>query len=130
MTILISPAPPLVPQVVVTSQLEQVRDVCTISSVLVSPTDPAEANATNYIVNVDGSDVLLKRSESVSSDGVRYSTLVYESSCGAQYNITIAANNTCGQSPDAYEMLYVTFNSANNIHSKSFTNHLYNIVVR
>ena len=113
------------------------RDICAISSVLVSPTDPAEANATNYIVSVDGSEVPLKRRESVSSNGVRYSTLVYESSCGA-HDITIAANNTCGRSLGMYEItldpgrrfvlnvdgptcpaIVVThINSANNMHSK------------
>ena len=121
MTILISPAQPQLPQVVDTFQLKQDRNICAIASVLVAPTNPAEADATNYIVSVNGSEVPLIRIDS----GVR-TTLFYESRCGAHnITITITANNTCGQSPDTYQMLYVTFNSANNIHSKSFTNHLY-----
>ena len=87
-------------QVIVTFQLEHVRNMCAIASILVSPTDPFEADATNYIVKVDGSDIDV-RSESSSSKWT--TTLVYESSCGA-HNITIAANNTCGRSPDTYVM--------------------------
>ena len=85
--------------------------MCAIASILVAPTNPAES-ASNYIVSVDGSEVKHNRSESVSNNGERHSTLTYQRKCTAR-NIRIAANNTCGMSqdvildPDTHVMLTV-----------------------
>ena len=78
--------------------------MCAIVSVLPSPTNPAEANATNYTVSVDGESVPYRNADFVSSYGIRHSTLVYQSSCST-HRISISANNMCGESPGTYEIV-------------------------
>ena len=107
----------MAPQDVATFQLEHVQDMCAIASVL---RNPAEADATNYTVSVDGSNVQYTNASFISTDGLRHSALVYESSC-ATHNISISASNICGQSTGAEIriVLNVTlFDSASNIEGK------------
>ena len=93
-----APAPPVIPQDVVTFQLEHLRNMCAIASVLQSPTNQAQADATNYTVSVDGENVPYRNASFNSTDETRHSALLYDATCGS-HRITIFASNMCGQSP-------------------------------
>ena len=104
--LILSSAPPAVPQDVVTIQLEHAKNMCAIASVLRNPTNQSdlEANVTNYTVNVDGKSVpYIINDDIILTDGMKHSLLLYELSCGA-HRVSISANNMCGESPSTYKV--------------------------
>ena len=120
----------MLPQNVLAFQLEHAEDMCAIISIVQSPTNPAEANFTSYIVLVDGETAPCRTGSFTSADGRRHYTIyIYESSCGA-HRISISANNMCGQSPGTVGIMLdpeqhlmlnmIVPNSASNIECKFY----------
>ena len=117
----------MVPRDVVTLQLEHIPNMCTIASIMQGPTNPTEANAINYTVNMDGLRVPYRYASITSTSGVRHSALLHNSNCGTAHRINISANNMCGQSPsttqivlDPEQRIVLSVNSPNS--AKNSTN--------
>ena len=126
---------PVVPQDVVTFHFNAFI-FCFAISILRSPTNPAEAGATNYSLSVDGSSVsygLISNNFNL-SDGMMYFILVHQSNCSAR-RISITANNMCGQSPSTNEIVqsivlnFTSFGGASNIECKSHNNYYLGVII-
>ena len=94
-------ARPVVPQFVVTFQFEHLKNMCFIASVLHNPT---EAITMDYTIRVDRANVPYRNAQFLSNNGVSSNTLIYELNC-TKHNVSIIANNICGESPGAAEIV-------------------------